>query len=111
MSLYEKMKAASDSRDVEAWLDCIHDDFVFVRHQTGADMSKEEWTPMVTAMMQSDQLEIKNQRCIYENEEILVTHSMMNFPDGTSEAVMVVNKLKDGKVIRVETGATPIESA
>ena len=111
MSLYETMKAASDNRDVEAWLDCIHDDFVFVRHQTGAEMSKEEWTPMVTAMMQSDQLEIKNQRCIYENEEILVTHSMMNFPDGTSEAVMVVNKLKDGKVIRVETGATPIESA
>jgi len=111
MSLYEKMKAASDNRDVEAWLDCIHDDFVFVRHQTGAEMSKEEWTPMVTAMMQSDQLDIKNQRCIYENEEILVTHSMMNFPDGTSEAVMVVNKLKDGKVIRVETGATPIESA
>ena len=111
MSLYEKMKAASDNRDVEAWLDCIHDDFVFVRHQTGAEMSKEEWTPMVTAMMQSDQLEIKNQRCIYENEEILVTHSMMNFPDGTSEAVMVANKLKDGKVIRVETGATPIKSA
>ena len=111
MSLYKKMKTASDNRDVEAWLDCIHDDFVFVRHQTGAEMSKEEWTPMVTAMMQSDQLEIKNQRCIYENEEILVTHSMMNFPDGTSEAVMVVNKLKDGKVIRVETGATPIKSA
>ena len=111
MSLYEKMKAASDNRDVEAWLDCIHDDFVFVRHQTGAEMSKEEWSPMVTAMMQSDQLQIKNQRCIYENEEILVTHSMMNFPDGTSEAVMVVNKLKDGKVIRVEIGATPIESA
>ena len=111
MSLYEKMKTASENRDVDAWLECIHDDFVFVRHQTGAEMSKEEWTPMVTAMMQSDQLEIKNQRCIYENDEILVTHSMMNFPDGTSEAVMVVNKLKDGKVIRVETGATPIESA
>ena len=111
MSLYEKMKAASDNRDVEAWLDCIHDDFVFVRHQTVAVLCKEEWTPMVTAMMQSDQLEIKNQRCIYENEEILVTHSMMNFPDGTSEAVMVANKLKDGKVIRVETGATPIKSA
>ena len=68
MSLYEKMKTASEKRDVDAWLDCIHDDFVFVRHQTGAEMSKEEWTPMVTAMMQSDQLEIKNQRCIYENE-------------------------------------------
>ena len=85
MSLYEKMKTASENRDVDTWLECIHDDFVFVRHQTGAEMSKEEWTPMVTAMMQSDQLEIKNQRCIYENDEILV--------------------------IRVETGATPIEGA
>ena len=111
MSLYEKMKTASENRDVNSYLDCIHDDCVFVRHQTGAEMSKDEWSPMLTAMMQSDKLEIKDQRCIYENDEILVTHSMMNFPDGTSEAVMVVNKLKDGKVVRVETGATPINSA
>ena len=66
---------------------------------------------MLTAMMQSEKLEINNQRCIYENDEILVTHSMMNFPDGSSEAVMIVNQLKDGKVVRVETGATPIASA
>ena len=39
MSLYEKMKTASENRDVDAWLDCIHDDFVFVRHQTGAEMN------------------------------------------------------------------------
>ena len=111
MSLYEKMKTASENRDVDSYLDYIHDDFVFVRHQTGAEMSKDEWSPMLTAMMQSDKLEIKDQRCIYENDQILVTHSMMNFPDGTSEAVMVVNQLKDGKVVRVETGATPINSA
>ncbi len=87
------------------------DSQLYIQNQSGAEMSKEEWTPMLTAMMHSDKLEINNQRCIYENDEILVTHSMMNFPDGTSEAVMVVNQLKDGKVIRVETGATPIDSA
>ena len=106
MSLYEKMKAASDNRDVEAWLDCIHDDFVFVRHQTGAEMSKEEWTPMVTAMMQSDQLEIKNQRCIYENEEILVTHRFNTYASGDKEALMIVALKKDGLIWRTETGAT-----
>ena len=111
MSLYEKMKTASENRDVDAYLECIHDDFVFVRHQSGIELSKGEWTPMLTAMMQNDKLEINDQRCIYENNEILVTHSMMNFPDGTSEAVMLVNLLKDGKVVRVETGATPIDSA
>jgi hypothetical protein len=110
MSLFEKMKTASENRDVNSYLECIHDDFIFVRHQTGAEMSKEEWSPMLTAMMQSDKLEIKGQRCLYENDEILVTHSMISFPDGTSEAVMVVNQVKDGKVIRAETGATPINS-
>jgi hypothetical protein len=104
------MKTASENRDVNSYLECIHDDFIFVRHQTGAEMSKEEWSPMLTAMMQSDKLEIKGQRCLYENDEILVTHSMISFPDGTSEAVMVVNQVKDGKVVRAETGATPINS-
>jgi hypothetical protein len=110
MSLFEKMKTASENRDVNSYLECIHDDFIFVRHQTGAEMSKEEWSPMLTAMMQSDKLEIKGQRCLYENDEILVTHSMISFPDGTSEAVMVVNQVKDGKVVGAETGATPINS-
>ena len=49
------------------------------------------------------------QRCLYENDEIMVEHSFMKFPDGTSEAVLVVNYIKDGKIIRVETGATPVK--
>ena len=109
MSLYEKMKTASENRDVDAWLDCIHDDFVFVRHQTGAEMNKEEWTPMVTAMMQSDQLEIKNQRCIYENDEILVTHSFNTYASGDKEALLMVHQKKAGLLWRTETGATPIK--
>jgi hypothetical protein len=67
-----------------------------------------DWKPTLTTMMQSDALAFHNQRCFYENNEIMVEHSLMTFPDGTSEAVMVVNLLKDGKIIRTETGATPI---
>ena len=32
----------------------------------------------------------------------------MDFPDGTREAVMAVHMLKDGKIIRTETGATRV---
>jgi len=32
----------------------------------------------------------------------------MTFGDGTKEAVMVVELKKDGKIIRTETGATPL---
>lgn len=109
MSLYKKIKAAQDSKDIEGYLDCLHEDFVFVRHQSGTEVSKSDWMPTLTAMMESDALSFNNQRCLYENEEIMVEHSFMKFPDGTSEAVLVVNHLKDGKIIRVETGATPIK--
>jgi hypothetical protein len=34
---------------------------------------------------------------------------MGNFPDGTKEAILVVHFLKDGKIIRTESGATPIK--
>ena len=109
MSLYKKIKAAQDNKDIEGYLDCLHEDFVFVRHQSGTEVSKSDWMPTLTAMMESDALSFNNQRCLYENEEIMVEHSFMKFPDGTSEAVLVVNHLKDGKIIRVETGATPIK--
>ena len=102
------MKTTSENRDIDAYSECIHNNFVFVRHQSGAKLSKEEWTPMLTAMMQSDKLEISKQRCIYENDEILVNHSMMNFPDGTTEAILRFDLLKDGKMIKSETGATLI---
>ena len=109
MSVYEKLKKASDNKDADAYLDMLHDNFVFVRHQTNTEVAKSEWEPTLKAMMSSDALEIADDRCIYENEEILVMHQVMTFPDGSREAVMIVDRLKDGKVIRTETGATPIQ--
>ena len=110
MSLYEKIRKTSEDKDIKAYLDLLHNDFVFVRHQTGNEVTKSEWEPTLTAMMESESLETTDVRCLYENNEILVMHQMMNFPDGTSEAVMIVNNLKDGKIIRAETGATPIKN-
>ena len=50
-----------------------------------------------------------SQRCIYENEDILVVHSVNDYPDGTREAVLAAYTLKDGKITRLETGATPLQ--
>jgi len=38
----------------------------------------------------------------------LVAHNFMSYPDDTKEAVMLVCMLKDGQIIRMETGATPL---
>lgn len=51
----------------------------------------------------------ESSRCVYENDEIIVAHSFMSYPDDTREAVMLVAMLKDGKIIRMETGATTLD--
>ena len=47
-------------------------------------------------MMESSALEISKQRCLYENDDIMIEHQFMKFADA-SEAVLVVNHIKDGK--------------
>ena len=47
-------------------------------------------------------------RIIYENNEIGIAHAFVTFDDGNVEAVMAVFKYKDGKIISLETGATPM---
>ena len=35
-----------------------------------------------------EKLKFKENRCVYENEDILVMHSIGHFPDGTKVAIM-----------------------
>ncbi len=110
MPIYEKMQNAFNTRDTTGYLDLLHEDYQFVRHQSRTTMSKSQWTEVATQMMNSDSLIFRDLRCLYENDEILVEHSVIDFPDGTTEAVLAVHLLKNGKLIRTETGATPISN-
>lgn len=108
MSLYDTMAKAMDEKDAGMYTDMFHDDYEFVRHQTGTSMHREQMIEMMKMMMANEKVVIRDARCVYENNEILVEHSIMDFPDGTTEAVMSVHMLQDGKIIRTETGATLI---
>ena len=106
MTFTEKWDQAFELRDREALAELLDDDFFFIRHQSGKQMSKEDMLNMWTS--EGPRPETKDLRVIYENDEILVTHRFINFPSGDKEAVMGVMLLKNGKGIRMETGATPI---
>ncbi len=43
-----------------------------------------------------------------KNDEVGVHHAFVTFDDGNVEAVMAVYRYKDGKIISLETGATPM---
>jgi len=108
MSVFEKMHAAVEANDPDAYLALYGDDAVFVRHQSGKEMAKPEFDALIRKMMASDDMKMGERRCIYENDDILVVHSINDYPDGSREAVLMAMALKDGKIVRVETGATPL---
>ena len=109
MSMYEKWSAGLDNRDADALIALLHDDYAFVRHQSGSTMDKAAMSEMLRAFMSSDSVVIHSRRCLYENDEVLVEHQVMDFPDGSREAIIGFNRLKDGLIIHSETGATPID--
>lgn len=108
MSLFEKLEKATADRDAGGYMDLMDNDCVFVRHASGTTMTKTEMSDMLETMFATGGVEMRDRRCLYENDDILVIHAIMDFPDGTREAVMSVHMLKDGKVTRLETGATPL---
>ena len=109
MALYNAYKKAMVENDVTAYLSLLHDDFTVVFHKSGNTFSKQEWASMVTGMMANDKFIQESTRCVYENDDILVEHSFMSYPDDTREAVMMIALKRDGKIIKVETGATSLD--
>ena len=71
-------------------------------------MNKSDMAEIIKAMFASSYEIINDSRCLYENNEILVSHSVMDFPDGSREAILSFDRLKDRQVIHTEAGATPI---
>ncbi|MBR57317.1 MAG: hypothetical protein CMH54_04585 [Myxococcales bacterium] len=109
MSVFTKWSTGIENRDAETLIACLHEDYTFVRHQSGSSMNKAQMSEMLRGFMASDQVVVRSQRCLYENAEVMVDHSVMDFADGSREAIVAFNRLKDGLIVHTETGATKIE--
>ena len=106
MSLFDKWWDAANSKNRDQLAELLDDDFIFVRHNTGEKFDKNKY---LDAMMTDvrDKTACENRRLIYENDEIILSHSILDGPMGRN-AVMLVRLVKDGKISRAETGSTPL---
>ena len=77
-------------------------------HSNGAVINKEQWKAGAVSIFSNSNFKRESSRFIYGNENILVSHAMMTFPNGSKDAVMWVATKKDGLINRVETGSTPL---
>ena len=107
MSVFDKWLKGVENLDADALIGLLHEDFEFVRHQSGECLNKAQMSEIMRQMV-SNNVVPKAQTCLYENEEVLASHGLMNFPDGTTEAILRFDLLKDGKMIKSETDATLI---
>ena len=105
--LYDIMAKAKADRDIEAFNRCYHDDWEFKFHSSGRIVRRGDNTDEQT-LERWDTFKVEDDRCLYENEDILVTHSIVHFPNGSTDAVMMVHMKKDGLLWRTETGSTPM---
>ena len=105
MSVVQKLIDAQDNQDLKAYNEVVSEDYVWVKHSTGEEIPRNELSKW---LISPDAPKSENARIIYENDEIGVAHYFVSFKDGSRQAVLVVYTIKDGKIIRSETGATNI---
>ena len=103
MSVIEKLWDAEENKDLDKFNEVMSEDFVWVKHSTGEQIGRDV---LATWFMSEDAPKSDKNRIIYENDEIGVAHSFVTFTDGSKQAVLVVYNIKDGKIIRSETGVT-----
>ena len=103
MSIIQKLNDSREKKDLEKFNEVHSEDCVWVQHSTGKHITREELSKF---FMSDDAFKTKNHRIIYENDETGVAHSFVAFKDGSKQAVLAAYIIKDGKIIRSETGAT-----
>ena len=108
MGLFNRWWDAANAKDRDQMADLLHDDFVFVRHQTGEEWSKDKFLDVMMTDVR-DKTTSENRRLIYENDEIIVSHSILDGPAGKN-AVMLVRLVQDGKIYKAETGMTALSA-
>ena len=104
MSILKRYTDAIDKKDEATMNELLHDDFKFTMHKSGNYLGK---TDVIKWAMSGD-INQDKVRVVYENDEVGIHHSIVTFNDGNVEAVMAVYKYKDGKIMSLETGATPM---
>jgi hypothetical protein len=107
MSLFDEWFQAANELDKGKMESLLHDDFVVDRPSKGDKLNKNQVIDLIMSGVREN-MTAHNRRLIYENEEIIVSHSILELSNGTKDATLLVRLVKDGKIISQLAGATPM---
>ena len=97
MSVFEKWAGGIANRDADALIDCLHDDYEFVRHQTGTSMNKAAMSDMLRGFMANDAVVVHSQRCLYENDGYgrAISHGFCRWQSGSGPGFQYPQRRQD----------------
>ena len=107
MTLYEKYAESWDTKSIYMLAALCHPNFEMVMHSSGFIASKNEYLERLRPLIQK--FTPKKRRCLYENEDVMIMHFIMPFPNGTKDAVIYNVQKEDGLMRKIETGSIPIK--
>ena len=76
-------------------------------HSTGGAIDHDLWMHRIAAVVLSIAY-AENIRCLYENDEIMLVHQITNAANGTRDTILYTFTKKDGRLVKLETGAKPL---
>ena len=108
MSFFEKWETAMGNKDLDALMELMHPEWTMVMCSSRKVINRDDYKQTIGQVVVRGKLTRNDVRCIYENDDLMVEHAMVTFLNGSTDAVLVVVTLKDGKLFRTETGSTPL---
>jgi hypothetical protein len=108
MNIYSEMEAAMRADDAARYAALLHEDFEYVRHKSMDTLNRAQMAALLEKVWADGNRTIEQMRCLFENDDILVIHTVLSFRNGSREGAMIVNHKKDGRVIRTETGVSDL---
>jgi len=106
-NLFDKLLTAWNEQDVQTYRSFFRGDWEMTYLSTGKVITRADDSPEAEMKEFLKKFKRDNSRCIYENEDILITSDKMTNESGEAGVVTMIHIKKDGLIWRTEMGETP----
>ena len=105
-NLFDKLLTAWNEQDVKTHRSFYRDDWEMTYLSTGKVITRADDNPEEEMQEFMKNYKRDNSRCVYENEDILITSDKMKNESGDTGVVTLIHQKKDGLIWRTEMGET-----
>ena len=104
--LFDKLLISWNEQDVQTYRSFFRDDWKMTYHSNGKIITRDADSPEEDMREFMKNYKRDNSRCVYENDDILITNDTMTDVSGDKVVIMMVHLKKEGQIWRTEMGET-----